>query len=71
MILLVPFRQSTVVWDIYTYLSIKVIREIAMKENSTHPLMLTDAIRDVKKGRVSRREFLALAGTFGATAAFA
>jgi hypothetical protein len=52
-------------------LSIKVIREIAMKENSTHPLMLTDAIRDVKKGRVSRREFLALAGTFGATAAFA
>lgn len=42
-----------------------------MKNNSNHHPMLTDAIRDVKKGEVSRREFLALASTFGATAAFA
>lgn len=42
-----------------------------MKKHSNRHPMLTDAIRDVKKGNVSRREFLALASTFGATAAFA
>ena len=35
-----------------------------------HP-MLSEAIEDVKVGKIDRREFLALSSTFGATAAFA
>ncbi|GFE50775.1 diguanylate cyclase [Roseobacter cerasinus] len=42
-----------------------------MKRSGTHHPMLDDAIRDVKDGKIDRREFIALASTFGATAAFA
>lgn len=39
-------------------------------EKPQHP-MLKDAVRDVKAGKLSRREFIAMASTFGASAAFA
>lgn len=42
-----------------------------MKEKPSQHPMLRDAVKDFKNGDVSRREFLALASTFGATAAFA
>ncbi|MEM7521121.1 MAG: ABC transporter substrate-binding protein [Pseudomonadota bacterium] len=40
------------------------------REKPQHP-MLETAIRDVKAGKLNRREFVAMASTFGASAAFA
>lgn len=40
------------------------------QEPNQHP-MLKDAVRDMQDGKLDRREFLAMASTFGATAAFA